>query len=171
MIKRRAMFGLIAAQLAMAPTAQAEEHESTAIIEIGGASEWSSGNSGFSFGPSIALEVTPVQNWLEVEAGVTPLFGNNHTEWNTDVVLRKPFDLSDTVELEVGLGPEWIHATGGAEAGSSFGVEAVLELQFWPWSGRKLGWFFEPSYGYDFGRGHEQSLGVSVGLLIPIDGH
>jgi hypothetical protein len=38
----------------------------------------------------------------------------------------------------------------------------------WPTKDRKLGWFVEPTYSYSFGREHEQSLGVSVGLLIPI---
>jgi hypothetical protein len=32
----------------------------------------------------------------------------------------------------------------------------------------KLGWFLEPSYDYSFGSGHDGSLGVSVGLLVPI---
>lgn len=39
---------------------------------------------------------------------------------------------------------------------------------FWPWPDRKFGWFLEPIYGYSFIGGHEQSLGVSVGLLIPV---
>jgi hypothetical protein len=30
----------------------------------------------------------------------------------------------------------------------------------------RFGWYVEPSYDYSFGRGHEQSLGVSGGLLI-----
>jgi len=28
--------------------------------------------------------------------------------------------------------------------------------------------FLEPSYNYSFSNGHEQSLGVTMGLLIPI---
>jgi hypothetical protein len=44
----------------------------------------------------------------------------------------------------------------------------VAEFLFWPWPNRKLGWHLEPSYGYDFGGRHDQSLGVNVGLLIPI---
>ena len=39
---------------------------------------------------------------------------------------------------------------------------------FWPATDRKYGWFLEPSYTYSFARGHEQSFGVSGGLLIPI---
>jgi hypothetical protein len=38
----------------------------------------------------------------------------------------------------------------------------------WPWPDRKYGWFLEPSYTYSFINGHEQSLGIGVGLLIAI---
>jgi hypothetical protein len=48
------------------------------------------------------------------------------------------------------------------------GVEIAGDFMFWPSPDRKLGWFLEPSYSYSFIGGHEQSLGVSVGLLIPI---
>jgi hypothetical protein len=72
------------------------------------------------------------------------------------------------VEFEFGVGPEWMHTTGGRQSVDSIGGEAVIEFMFWPWPERKFGWYLEPSYGYDFGKGHEQSLGVSVGLLIAI---
>ena len=44
----------------------------------------------------------------------------------------------------------------------------MLDFQIWPFPERRFGWFIEPSYGYDFGLEHEQSFGVTVGLLIPI---
>jgi hypothetical protein len=33
---------------------------------------------------------------------------------------------------------------------------------------QKFGWFVEPTYSYSFSNGHEQALGMAVGLLIPI---
>jgi len=72
------------------------------------------------------------------------------------------------VEFEFGVGPEWMHTTGGRQSVDSIGGEAAIEFMFWPWPERKFGWYLEPNYGYDFGKGHEQSLGVSVGLLIAI---
>ena len=36
---------------------------------------WNLKDGGSSSGPNIAAEVTPIENWLELEAGVTPLFG------------------------------------------------------------------------------------------------
>jgi hypothetical protein len=51
-------------------------------VELG-VTDWSITEGGSSFGPTIAVEVTPIENWLELEAGVTPLFRTaiaNHLE-------------------------------------------------------------------------------------------
>src|SRR5438309_7247933 len=42
-------------------------------IEIGGAGEWSTPDGASSFGPAVAVEFTPIKDWLEIEAGVSPL--------------------------------------------------------------------------------------------------
>ncbi len=170
MLKCATVIGVMAALLLFEATAQAEdkEKEPTAELEIGGAGEWSLPGRGFSVGPSAAIEFTPIENWLEIEVGVTPLFGGDHTEWGTELVFKKPWVLSDTTEMMFGVGPEWLHTTVGGRIVDTVGAEAVLDFQFWPWPERKFGWFLEPSYGYDFGKGHEQSLGMSVGLLIAI---
>jgi hypothetical protein len=47
---------------------QAEDKEPVAVVEIGGAGEWGL-NGGSNFGPSLAVEVTPIEHWLELEAG------------------------------------------------------------------------------------------------------
>ena len=159
--------GLIATLLLTAGAARAEEKEPSALIEMGGATEWDL-RGGQSFGPAVAIEVTPLKDWLEIEGGVSPLFGGGHTDWNTDLVFKKPFTLSKTVEVEFGVGPEWLHTTGGGKTADSLGGEAVVEFQFWPWPNRNYGWYLEPSYGYDFGSGHAQSFGLTVGLLIAI---
>jgi len=64
----------------------------------------------------------------------------------------------------IGIGPEWTFSRAGTKIAS----EVALDFMFWPTLDRKFGWFLEPSYGYSFSTGHEQSLGASVGLLIPI---
>jgi len=51
---------------------------------------------------------------------------------------------------------------------NSVGGEVALDFMFWPSRKRRFGWYLEPSYDYDFGRGHEQSVGVTGGLLIAI---
>ena len=65
----------------------------------------------------------------------------------------------------IGAGPQWGSAFRGP---TNAGIEIAGDFMFWPSPDRKLGWFLEPSYSYSCIRGREQSLGVSVGLLIPI---
>jgi hypothetical protein len=164
MYNRIAVIGLTAALLLCAERAQAEDKEPSAVVEIGGAGEWSLRNGSFSLGPSIAVEVTPLKDWLELEAGFTPLFSSGYPEWSTDLLFKKPFTLSNTVEFMVGAGPEWTYTMGGGKIAGEF----ALDFMFWPLPERKFGWFLEPSYSYSFSKGHEQSLGVSAGLLIAI---
>ena len=93
------------------------------------------------------------------------MFGNGHTELDTDVLFKKPFTLSNKLEFMIGAGPQWSYTINGP---GKIGAEFALDFMFWPTRDRKFGWFLEPSYSYSFSQGHEQSLGVNVGLLIPI---
>jgi hypothetical protein len=68
----------------------------------------------------------------------------------------------------LGIGPEWVHTTKYSMTTNSVGGEVVLDFMFWPSAKHKLGWYLEPGYEYNFGRGHEQSLGLSAGVLIAI---
>lgn len=149
--------------------AQPVEKDPVAIVELGGAAGWSLKNGESSLGPDAAVEVTPIENWLELEAGVTPLFSRHHsTEWNTDLLFKKPWTLSKKAELMVGAGPEWIHTREPGMRANSMAAEAVLDFMFWPGGKHKLGWFLEPGCDYNFARGHERSFGISGGLLIAI---
>lgn len=142
--------------------------EPVAIVELGGAAGWNVKDGASSSGPDVAVEVTPIDNWLELEAGVTPLFRRHSTEWGTDLLFKKPWTLSKKAEFMAGIGPEWIHAKELGMTTNSAAAEAVLDFMFWPSTKRRLGWFVEPSYEYSFGRGHERSAGVSAGLLIGV---
>jgi len=51
-----------------------DQKEPAAVVEIGCAPSWSITGSGSSLGPTIAVEVTPIENWLELEAGVSQSF-------------------------------------------------------------------------------------------------
>ncbi len=146
-----------------ASVVQAEEKEPTAIIEIGGAGNWTTNAA--SGGPAVAVEFTPIKDWLEIEIGTGPLFGSGTVDWNTDILFKKPFELSNTAELMVGAGPAFDQTFGGT---TKIGTEFALDFMFWPWPDRKYGWFLEPSYTYSFINGKEQSFGVSAGLLIAI---
>jgi hypothetical protein len=169
MVNGAAMSALATALVLLAQTAHAEDNDKEPVLlELGAASEWSLLDGTGSLGPNAALDIPVIENWLEIEAGVSALFGNNHMEWDSGLLFKKPYALSESVEFEVGVGPAWLHTTGGGRTTNSLGGEAAIEFQVFPWPDRKLGWFLEPSYGYDFGRGHEQSLGVTLGLLIPL---
>jgi hypothetical protein len=82
-----------------------------------------------------ALLLFPIEHWLEIEAGVSTLFGGGQTEWSTDFLFKKPFTLSDKVEFMVGVGPEWTFARDGTK----IAAEAALDFMFWPTRDRKFG--------------------------------
>jgi hypothetical protein len=148
--------------------AQTPENEPAAVIELGGSGSWDTRDASSSFGPTVAVEVTPIRNWLELEAGVTAAFAHQSTEWSTDLLFKKPWTLSEKVEFMVGAGPAWLHSRTNGIGTNSVAGEAVLDFMFWPGRKRRFGWYFEPGYEYDFGRGHEKSAGLSAGLLIAI---
>jgi hypothetical protein len=142
--------------------------EPIAIVEIGGAPSWDIAKARWSVSPTIAVEVTPIENWLELELGVTPTFGHNSTEWDTDLLFKKPWTLSKKVEFMFGAGPVWIHSRDNHVTTNSLGGEVALDFMFWPGAGRRFGWYLEPAYQYNFGGNHERSIGISVGLLVAI---
>lgn len=147
---------------------QVEEKEPAAILEVGAAGEWALNHGVPAYGPNFAVEVTPIKERLEIEAGTTPFFSRGQKEWDTDLLFKKPYTLSKTAEFMFGAGPEWAHTTKAGKSTDSIGAEGALDFMFWPWRKRRLGWYLEPSYGYDFGSGHQQSMSVSAGLLIAI---
>jgi hypothetical protein len=166
----KTLAGLMTAVLFFTASAWAGEidKEAAAELELGAVAEWSVPGGAVGAGPSVGIEYTMIQEWLEVEAEVSPTFGGGRTEWDTELIFKKPYSLSDNLEMMPGIGPAWLYKTGPGQITSSLGGVALIDVQIWPSLERNFGWFIEPSYTYDFGRGHEQSLGVTVGLLIPI---
>ena len=166
----KTLAGLIAATLLLMAGARAGEKEKDAAaeLEIGAAAEWAIPGGNFGFGPSVGIEYTLIRDWLEIELEVSPLFGAGRTDWDTEFIFKKPYSLSDKIEVMPGIGPAWLYKTGNGQNTGSFGAVALVDVQIWPSLERNFGWFIEPSYTYDFGREHEQSLGVTFGLLVPI---
>src|SRR5579872_647866 len=132
------------AALSVQGRAQAVEKEPAAVLELGAAGNWSIKDASSSFGPDVAVEVTPIKNWLELEAGVTPLFARHSTEWDTDLLFKKPWDLSKRVEFMAGIGPEWIHTRSSGVARNTIAGEAVLDFMFWLPHKHRFGWYLEP---------------------------
>jgi hypothetical protein len=156
--------GLLAVPGPVIAGEKSDDDHRGAVLELGAAGEWGVQDPKSSFGPSVAVEVTPIEHWLEIEAGINPLFSKDGTEWEGDLIFKKPFELSKNVEFMIGAGPQWSSTSG-------FGAVAALDFMFWVTP--QYGWFVEPSYSYAFTRGHDQNLAVNVGLLIalPPPGH
>jgi hypothetical protein len=166
--KAASMWTLFGAIYCFAAFAQAQDKEPIAILEVGGAASANVKDGRPSFGPDFAVEVTPIENWLELEMGVAPTFRHHSTEWGTDLLFKKPWSLSKTVEFMFGLGPEWVRTHEYGVTTNSLSAEAVLDFMFWPSKKRRFGWYFEPAFERNFARGHEQSVNISAGLLIAI---
>lgn len=148
--------------------AQSVEKDPVAIVELGGATSWNVKGGAATFAPDFAVEVTPIENWLELEAGTTPFFTRNTTEWDTDLLFKKPWTLSKKAEFMFGIGPEWVHTSHNGTATNSLAAEAAGDFMFWPARKHRFGWYLEPAYDYGFTGAHEQSIGMSGGLLIAI---
>jgi hypothetical protein len=112
--------------------------------------------------------VTPIEHWLELEAGVSPFYTRNSSEWDTDLLFKKPWTLSPKTEFMVGVGPQWVHLRQNGKVTNTIAGEVAADFMFWPTGKHRFGWFLEPAYDYSFARGHQQSIGMSAGLLIGI---
>jgi hypothetical protein len=122
------------------------EPEPAEIFELGCAAGWGLNGGRSSFGGDLAIEFTPIEKWLEIEAGTTLLFRRHSTEWDTDILFKKPWTLSEEVEFMLGVGPEWIHTKAFGVTTNALGGEVVMDFMFWPSSKHRFGWFLEPAY-------------------------
>jgi hypothetical protein len=139
-----------------------------AILELGASTSWNFSGGAATFAPNLAAEITPIENWLELEAGVSPFYTRNSTEWDTDLLFKKPWAISRKAEFMLGVGPEWVHLEQNGKTNNSIAGEAAGDFMFWPTGKHRFGWYLEPAYDYSFARGHQQSIGMSGGLLIGI---
>ena len=135
---------------------------------MGAAASWNINGGAASFAPNLAAECTPIDGWLELEAGVSPFYTRNSTEWDTDLFFKKPWTLSSEAVFMIGAGPEWVHLKQAGKVSNSISGEIAGDFMFWPTGRHRFGWYLEPAYDYSFAGGHTQSIGMSAGLLIGI---
>ncbi len=145
-----------------------EDKDPKAIVELGAATSWNFSGGAAAFAPNLAAEITPIENWLELEAGVSPFYTRNSTEWDTDLLFKKPWTPSRKAEFMLGVGPEWVHLRQNGKTSNSVAGEVAGDFMFWPSGRHRFGWYLEPAYDYSFARGHQQSIGMSGGLLIGV---
>src|SRR5580658_110536 len=150
------------------PQKAAGDKDTMAIVELGATTSWNLSGGAATFAPNLAAEVTPIENWLELEAGVSPFYTHKSAEWDTDLLFKKPWTLSRKAEFMLGVGPEWVHLRQNGKVTNSISGEVAGDFMFWPARKHRFGWFLEPAYGYSFAGDHQQSIGMSGGLLIGI---
>ena len=163
----QAAVGKQPADLSQVETAK-EPREPVAILEVGAATSWNIKGGAATFAPNLAAEITPIEGWLELEAGVSPFYTRKSTEWDTDLLFKKPWTLSRKAEFMLGIGPQWAYLRQNGKTANSIAGEVAGDFMFWPTGRHRFGWFLEPAYDYSFAGGHPQSVGMSAGFLIGI---
>jgi hypothetical protein len=145
-----------------------DEQDEIAILEVGASTNWNFSGGAATIAPNLAAECTPIEHWLELEAGVSPFFTRRSTEWDTDFLFKKPWTISKKAEFMAGIGPQWAHVRQNGKTSDTFSGELAGDFMFWPTERYRFGWYLEPAYNYSFAGGHQQSIGMSAGLLIGI---
>jgi hypothetical protein len=151
----------------MQPQAKADD-EPLAIGEIGGAMNWNIKGFAPSGGPTVAVEFTPVKEWLEIEFGATESYSKGASQLSFDLLFKKPYTISETLEFMAGVGPEFTFLRSNGRTINVWGGEFALDFMYWPFKSRKFGFYAEPAYDYSFSAWNEQSIGISGGLLVSI---
>ena len=132
------------------------------VFEIGAETDWSR-SEGAHTGGTFAFEVTPIEHWLELEFGVSVIPHPGGVEVPVDVLFKKPWRISRTVEFMAGVGPELIHST--AERRTFWGLSAIGDLMMWP--SRNVGWYLEPGIERSFVPGaHSTGFVMAAGVII-----
>ena len=147
-----------------APQAFGEELDHTLIFGVGGASEVELQSGSLNSGVNVFVEYEAIENWLELELGVSILKAEGGWEVPIDLLLKKPFRLARGVELMIGVGPQIVRISGTERNGTFVAGELVFDFMFWP--SRHIGLWVEPSYTLLFRDGVSHSLGATGGLLI-----
>ena len=150
-----------ARETAAKPGTDSEDH--AAVLEIGGVASVQLSDGSSHFGGSIAVEKTFVENWLELELGVSATGGSGEKELAASLLFKKPWTFSPRFEFMIGVGPELVHSLqpNGATAP---GLVTGLDFMFWP--SRSVGWYVEPTYELVFDHGSRGSFTATAGLLI-----
>jgi hypothetical protein len=134
------------------------------VLEIGLAGKWDLNEPSSEFGSTLAVEGTLIEHWLQLEGGVNVLQASGHTELGCDLLFKKPYLLSRTIQFIVGMGPQLVDIFGGNGRSMSYGMEIVLDFMFWPTT--NVGWYVGPRYSSTFGERSAQSWGATAGILI-----
>jgi hypothetical protein len=141
-----------------------DDHEHALVLKMGPAGEWPTHELA-NFGGTFAVEKSIIENWLEIEAGLTVLGTTGQTELSGDIIFKKPFRISPKFEFMVGIGPSISRPLNGENQSTTVSAAFTLDFMFWPTP--NLGWYLEPTWTVNPKNG-QQSFAASVGLLVGI---
>jgi hypothetical protein len=147
--------------LAQSQNQPGKKKESVLILETGVSSDWDFKSNYTSLSPTFGFEFRTLKEKLEVEVGATPYYSNSNYNWQLEMLIKKPYDISPQMEIMFGAGPKWTLSSEG----NSASVDIVTDLMYWPFK-KRIGFYFEPGYDYGLKNQHEQSLGISTGLIV-----
>ena len=88
------------------------------VLELDPAAEWPLQRYRPNYGGNIAVEKEVIEDWLEVELGLTGLGTSGRGKLSTDLLIKKPFRLSPTFEFMNGAGPEITRTLSGSDRGT-----------------------------------------------------
>jgi len=156
-----AALGLLVLAGSMQARAEGGGRDRGWILEFGPAAEWPTSGDTPNYGGNVAVEKEVIERWLELELGMTALGTSGQGELSWDLLFKKPFTLSPTVEMMVGAGPELTKPLNGGWG--RFSLEFAVD--FMVWSADRAGWFVEPTFSVNPGTG-ETAFGATGGILL-----
>jgi hypothetical protein len=144
-----------------------DDIEHTIVVGVGGAAEVELADGSVHPGANVMIEWDAIENWLELELGVSVLAASGGVSVPIDLLVKKPFKLARWAEVMIGVGPEVVQMAGAAGAGTGtyFGGAAALDFMFWPWDPH-VGLWVEPECDLVFHDGASSGLGASGGVLF-----
>ena len=138
--------------------------EHTIIIGVGGATEYELGNGSFHSGANVMVEWDAIENWLELEVATSLLAADKGIELPVDLIVKKPFRLTQSVELMLGVGPELVRISTPARKTTYAGGQIAVDFMLWP--SHRFGLWVEPTYDLVFRHTLSHGIGSTGGLLV-----
>jgi hypothetical protein len=160
----RHIVALAALLVACSSTVPKTEIGRSVVIGAGGAVEVELRKGTSHLGSNVFVEYSAIEDWLELELGLSvfPMYGG--AEVSTDFLFKKPFRLADRLECMLGVGPELVRAIHSPDTGTFGGGETAADFMFWP--SPHVGLWIEPSYDFVFRDGVSHGIGSTGGLIV-----
>jgi hypothetical protein len=106
----------------------ADRGDHAIVFEFGATADCERQEHSVHTGGTFAFEVTPVENILDLEIGITALAANGGIEMPVDVLFKKPWRPLRRFEFMLGAGLEIVHASGTDRA-TFWGMIAASPLR------------------------------------------